>query len=67
MQKITGDSMTLPTVQETRIFLVRRGETKARSGCRSKVLVEMTPCQTYSTLRPEEVIPMGTRWARKKR
>jgi len=42
-------------------------EIEARSGCRSKVLVEMTPCQTYSTLRPEEVVPAGTRWAGKKR
>jgi uncharacterized hydrophobic protein (TIGR00271 family) len=37
-------------------------EIEATSGCRSKVLVEMTPCQTYSTLRPEEVISAGTRW-----
>jgi uncharacterized hydrophobic protein (TIGR00271 family) len=42
-------------------------EIEARSGCRSKVLVEMTPCQTYSTLSPEETVPAGTRWARKSR
>jgi uncharacterized hydrophobic protein (TIGR00271 family) len=42
-------------------------EIEAKSGCRSKVLVEMTPCQAYSTLRPEEVVPAGTRWTRKNR
>jgi uncharacterized membrane protein len=40
-------------------------EIEARSGCRSKVLVQMSPCQSHSTLRPEEVIPAGRRWARK--
>jgi uncharacterized hydrophobic protein (TIGR00271 family) len=42
-------------------------EIETRSGCRSKVVVEMTPCQAYSTLRPEETIPAGTHWTRKNR
>lgn len=39
-------------------------EIEAKSGCRSKVVVEMSPCQSHSTLRPEEVIPPGRHWAR---
>jgi len=39
-------------------------EIENRSGCRSKVLVEMSPCQSHSTLRPQEVIPPERHWAR---
>jgi uncharacterized hydrophobic protein (TIGR00271 family) len=42
-------------------------EIEAKSGCRSKVLVEMIPSQAYSTLRTEEVMPAGIRWARNTR
>jgi uncharacterized hydrophobic protein (TIGR00271 family) len=42
-------------------------EIEARSGCRSKVLVEMSPCRAHSTLRPEEAIPAGIHWTRKNR
>jgi uncharacterized hydrophobic protein (TIGR00271 family) len=42
-------------------------EIEARSGCRSKVVVEMSPCQAHSTLRAEEAIPAGIQWTHKNR
>jgi hypothetical protein len=42
-------------------------EIEAKAGCRSNVLVEMSPCQAHSTLRPEEMIPAGIHWTRKNR
>ncbi len=42
---------------------ITTSEVAAKTGCCSRIMVERVPCQTYSTLRPEDDVPRGACWS----
>jgi hypothetical protein len=59
---LSGDDPRTMDAIAAELGVAITAKTVARSGCRSKVLVEMIPCQSFSTFLPADPLPGRTAW-----